>query len=154
MVLKSVVLPTTPRSEFCWRRHNTKLIRRRAPGVSVDLKGGRLGDFRVALSLPLQTISKWPQHLAKFLHFPYLLTLAHLMVQENDMRCKNKKDNNNVDSVTPALLGDVICPVYSPLSSSPSCPSPSTPPVPFYQSLVGTVSQSGQACPLLWPCTG
>lgn len=28
------------------------------------------------------------------------------------------------------------------------------PPVPFYQSPVGTVSQSGQACPLLCPCTG
>ncbi|CAB1443951.1 unnamed protein product [Pleuronectes platessa] len=28
------------------------------------------------------------------------------------------------------------------------------PPEPFYQSPVGTVSQSGQACPLLCPCTG
>lgn len=61
--------------------------------------------------------------------------------------------------VSPALLGDV----FLSWSLSLSCLLPSLlsklfvsihPPVPFYQSPVGTVSQSGQACPLLCPCTG
>lgn len=74
LVLKSVALPKLQQRVFCWKHYNTKLIRRRAPGISVDLKGGRLWDFRVALYLPLKTISKWPERLAKFLNLPYLLT--------------------------------------------------------------------------------
>lgn len=59
-VLKSVSLPEVQQRVFCRRHHNTKLIRRHAPGISVDLKGEGLGDFRVALSQPLKAISKWP----------------------------------------------------------------------------------------------
>lgn len=55
---------------------------------------------------------------------------------------------NNVDVVVPALLGESWPSVLS-------LPSVSIhPPEPFYQSPVGTVSQSGQASPLLCPCTG
>lgn len=69
LVLKSVSLPKVQQRVFCWRHHNTKLIRRHAPGISVDLKGEGLWDFRVVLSQPLKAISKWPKHLAKFLNF-------------------------------------------------------------------------------------
>lgn len=69
LVLKSVSLPEIQQRVFSWRHRNTKLIRRHAPGISVDLKRERPGDFRVALSLPVKSISKWPQHVAKFRNF-------------------------------------------------------------------------------------
>lgn len=69
LVRKSVSLPKIQQRVFCWRRQNTKLIRRHAPGISVDLKGDGLWDFRIALSPPLKTISKWPQDVAKCLNF-------------------------------------------------------------------------------------
>lgn len=104
LVLKSVSLPKVQQRVFCWRHHNTKLIRRHAPGISVDLKGEGLGDFRVALSQPLKAISKWPQHLAKFLNFSLSSDISSYINIEKDMKCKN-----NVDFVDPALLDDVFC---------------------------------------------
>lgn len=38
LVLKSVSLPEIQQRGFSWRHHNTELIRRHAPGISVDLK--------------------------------------------------------------------------------------------------------------------
>lgn len=64
---ESVCMPKIQQRVFYWRRHNTELIRGRAPGVSVGLKGG-----------PHYSCHSWlfpngHNTLPKTLNFPYLL---------------------------------------------------------------------------------
>ncbi|KAI9536637.1 hypothetical protein NQZ68_031711 [Dissostichus eleginoides] len=65
-----------------------------------------------------------------------------------------KSVQRNVERWSRRLSEDVGYVLQAYLSGGRELSVSITPPVPFYQSPVGTASQSGQACPLLCPRTG